>query len=141
MSELLLYYIAAQAIKTKEVSTWQSLREKYPSKDAIRDVLPYGSWQLPRWWRAPSAARCISPTECARSAAATTAARSRSSSLWPRNKFCCAFARGKRRFPLVFYCSHTFCHGKYQNPSFYFMLVGGYTILCLRLTSKNGIMS
>jgi hypothetical protein len=47
MSELLLYYIAAQAIKTKEVSTWQSLREKYPSKDAIRDVLPYGSWQLP----------------------------------------------------------------------------------------------
>ena len=62
-------------------------------------------------------------------------------SLWPRNKFCCAFARGKHRFPLVFYCSHTFCHGKYQNPSFYFMLVGGYTILCLRLTSKNGIMS
>lgn len=33
-----MYYIAAQAIKTKEVSTWQSLREKYPSKDAIRDV-------------------------------------------------------------------------------------------------------
>ena len=56
-------------------------------------------------------------------------------------EFCCAFARGKRRFPLVFYCSHTFCHWKYQNPSFYFMLVGGYTILCLRLTSKNGIMS
>ena len=25
-----MYYIAAQAIKTKEVSTWQSLREKYP---------------------------------------------------------------------------------------------------------------
>ena len=70
-----MYYIAAQAIKTKEVSTWQSLREKYRSKDAIRDVLPYGSWQLPRWWRAPSAARCISPTECARSAVPTMAGR------------------------------------------------------------------
>ena len=94
--------VAAQAVNTKEVSTWQSLREKYPSKDAIRDVLPYGSWQLPRWWHAPSAARCISPTECARSAAATTAVKSRSSSLWPRNKFLCAFAGGKRRFPPVF---------------------------------------
>lgn len=118
MSELLLYYIAAQAIKTKEVSTWQSLREKYPSKDAIRDVLPYGSWQLPRWWRAPSAARCISPTECARSAAATTAARSRSSSLWPRNKFCCAFARGKHRFPLVFTAPTLFVMGSIKIHRF-----------------------
>ena len=31
------------AVKTKEVSTWQYLREKYPNKDAIRDAAPYGS--------------------------------------------------------------------------------------------------
>ena len=60
--------VAAQAVNTKEVSTWQSLREKYPSKDAIRDVLPYGSWQLPLSRPAPSAARIGCPTGCARPA-------------------------------------------------------------------------
>ena len=76
--------VAAQAVNTKEVSTWQSPRGKYPVRDVIRDVLLTGSSPLPRLSRARSAALCTSLTECARNAVPTTAVRSRSSS--PRSQ-------------------------------------------------------
>ena len=76
--------ITAQAVKTKEVSTWQSPRGKYPVRDVIRDVLLTGSSPLPRSSRARSAVLCTSLTECARNAVPTTAVRSRSSS--PRSQ-------------------------------------------------------
>ena len=57
----------------------------------------------PLWWHAPSAVLCICLTECARSAVPTTAAKSRSSSLWQRtSKFLCVHAGGKRSFPPAF---------------------------------------
>ena len=95
--------ITAQAVKTKEVSTWQYPREKYPSKDATRDAAPCGSWRLPVWWLAPSAVRCICLTECARSAVPTMAVRSSRSSPWPlANNDRVSLTGGKHGFPPAF---------------------------------------
>lgn len=76
---------------------------KVSSKDAIRDVLPYGSWQLPLWWHAPSAVLCICLTECARSAVPTMAVRSRSSSPWQRISNFVSLQEGSVASLLFFY--------------------------------------
>lgn len=109
--------ITAQAVKTKEVSTWQYPREKYPSKDATRDAAPCGSWRLPVWWLAPSAVRCICLTECARSAVPTMAVRSSRSSPWPlANNDRVSLTGGKHGFPPAFLfagkvCMYGVCFG------------------------------
>lgn len=114
--------ITAQAVKTKEVSTWQYPREKYPSKDATRDAAPCGSWRLPVWWLAPSAVRCICLTECARSAVPTMAVRSSRSSPWPlANNDRVSLTGGKRGFPPAFLfagkvCMYGACFGGISWP-------------------------
>ena len=86
----------------KEVSQWQYLREKYPKQDAISGAAPLGSWRPPASSNARNAVRCTCLTECARSAAATMAARSRPSSPSSRNKDLKACLGGKRIFPPCF---------------------------------------
>ncbi len=52
-------------------------KEKYPKLDATSAAAPTGSWRLPVSSHARNAVRCTCLTECARSAAATMAVRSK----------------------------------------------------------------
>ena len=89
----------------KEVSQWQYLREKYPKQDAIRDAVPPGSWLSPVSLHAPSAVLCTCLTECARSAAATMAVRSKLSSPWRRSKRQLLALGGKKGSSLLTFCA------------------------------------
>ena len=58
----------------QEVSTWQSLREKYQDRDVTRDVLPTGSSRLPTSLSAPTAEHSACLTVLARLAVSTKVA-------------------------------------------------------------------
>ena len=61
--------------KTEEVSPWLSRRERFPRQDATRDAALTGSCPFPAWSLARTAASPVCPTEPARLAVITMAAR------------------------------------------------------------------